>query len=451
MAGAVSTTYGATSVNAHRASHAGTPPRPGGEHVVERGETLSGIARRYGTSTATLVRLNGIRDPDLILPGRRLTLPEGAAGRYTVERGDTLGAIAARQGVSLRSLLSDNPQIADPDRIRPGDRLSIPVGDRVARTADAPARALSVAAVGGAARVENGALRLSRADVLNIKKALQTEWVRSAGDAQAHGIVDTILNRTASGRWGASVADVVNSHNQFSDINGPVARRDGRNSVEDIPAARISDRVDRLVDAHLAERADGRPSSVGSHLNYANPYHSDARNLRWIMALDGPALGRGDAVHRHGTVPELERHRPEEFAVVLPGAGARGAIAAAGGRIDGDAAAARNGVEVKGPNVRIGRLDASMEPAIRAVAEAARRLGLPTPVITSGNDGRHMNGSLHYSDRALDFRGNTISVEQGRALQNEVRRVLGDRYDVAFETFLTRGNNHLHVEFDPGR
>ena len=121
----------------------------------------------------------------------------------------------------------------------------------------------------------------------------------------------------------------------------------------------------------------------------------------------------------------------------------------AGGPIDGRAVAADNGVQVKSEAVQISRLDAEMEPAIRAVAQAAQRLGLPTPVITSGNDSRHMNGSLHYSDQALDFRGNNISAAQGQAFQDEVRAILGERYDVEFETFANSSNNHLHVELDP--
>jgi hypothetical protein len=304
-------------------------------------------------------------------------------------------------------------------------------------------------------RLTGGTLRLTETDILNIKKTLQTEWVQSAGTAQAHGIIDTILNRTASGRWGDTVADVVNARNQFSDINGPVARRDGRNSVEDLPAGRISARVDQLVDSYLAERAAGRESSIGSHLNYANPNYSDARNLGWINALDGPVLGRGDAIHRHGTTPDLERFRPEPFAIALPGAAEAApqpapARPAATGTIDGRAIAAEAGVAVKNSRVDIDSLDPAMAPVIRAVAQAAERLGLPQPVITSGNDSRHSSGSLHYDDRALDFRGNNITDAQGRALLNEVRRILGPGYDVIFETFPNNpSNDHLHVEFDP--
>lgn len=457
MTGAVSASDSVVSNNFARLDAASSPPRDGGSHRVRQGETLSGIAQRYGTDVATLAELNDIRNPNLIHAGQSLRLPEGAAQGYTIERGDTLSGIAREHGVSLDAMIAANPQLTDPNRIFPGDRLSVPAGNDN-RPADAPRTPTTGGAEGptrveGPAAATNGTLRLSEADVLNIKKTLQTEWVPSAGEAQAHGIIDTIMNRTASGRWGDSVADVVNSHNQFSDINGPIARARGRNSVDDIPASRITDRVDRLVDSYLAERAGGRESSIGTHLNYANPNYSSPNNLGWINRLDGPVLGRGDAIHRHGTTPELERHRPGNFAVELPGGAATPQPAATtpapAGRIDGNAVARANGVEVKNAGVRIGNLDGSMQPAIEAVAQAARNLGLPTPVITSGNDSRHSNGSLHYSDRALDFRGNNISEAQGRQLEAEVSRILGDRYDVLFETFANRSNNHLHVEFDP--
>ncbi|PCD03610.1 hypothetical protein COC42_04395 [Sphingomonas spermidinifaciens] len=431
-------------------SRTAPPPPSEGAHTVRAGETLSGIAARYGTDAETLARLNGIANPDLIHPRQQLALPQDAAAGYKVQWGDTIAGIARDHGVGVQALLAANPQIANPDRIYPDDVLTIPDGGATNRAQDVTPRTDAPIRVEGATRVQNGTLSLSEADVLNIKKTLQTEWVQSAGDAQAHGIVDTILNRTASGHWGDSVADVVNARNQFSDINGPISRRDGRNSVDDIPASQISARVDRLVDDYLAARAAGQPSSIGSHLNYANPHFSSANNLGWINALDGPVLGRGNAVHHHGTVPELERHRPGDFALALPGS----TVAAptptpAGGAIDGNAVAAASGVEVKSNTVAIGRLDASMEPAIRAAADAARRLGLPTPVITSGNDSRHSAQSLHYENKALDFRGNNISIAQGRAFEAEMQRLLGPQYDVVFETFANRSNNHLHVEFDP--
>jgi LysM repeat protein len=44
-------------------------------YQVQPGDTLSGIAARFGTTVQELVELNGIADPSLIFPGQVLTLP----------------------------------------------------------------------------------------------------------------------------------------------------------------------------------------------------------------------------------------------------------------------------------------------------------------------------------------------------------------------------------------
>jgi murein DD-endopeptidase MepM/ murein hydrolase activator NlpD len=44
-------------------------------HVVERGETLTAIARRYGTTVPALVEANQLADPDRLEVGQRLTFP----------------------------------------------------------------------------------------------------------------------------------------------------------------------------------------------------------------------------------------------------------------------------------------------------------------------------------------------------------------------------------------
>lgn len=44
-------------------------------HTVQRGDTLEAIGRRYGVDVATLAAANGLRNPDLILDGRALSIP----------------------------------------------------------------------------------------------------------------------------------------------------------------------------------------------------------------------------------------------------------------------------------------------------------------------------------------------------------------------------------------
>ena len=102
-------------------------------YTVVRGDTLIGIAHRYGTDYKTLARLNDIDNPNLILPGQTIKLPAASAGgfggegsadgsEYTVVAGDTLSGIAEKHGTDYRSLAGING-IENPDLILPGQKI----------------------------------------------------------------------------------------------------------------------------------------------------------------------------------------------------------------------------------------------------------------------------------------------------------------------------------------
>ncbi|MBM7771718.1 GH25 family lysozyme M1 (1,4-beta-N-acetylmuramidase) [Actinokineospora baliensis] len=106
-------------------------PPAGRTHPVAPGETLSEIAARYGTTVAALAALNGISNPNHILAGSTLRLPDTSspapapARRHRIAPGETLSEIAARFRVSQSALARANG-IANPDKIRAGDWLTIP-------------------------------------------------------------------------------------------------------------------------------------------------------------------------------------------------------------------------------------------------------------------------------------------------------------------------------------
>lgn len=96
-------------------------------HVVQRGETLSYIALRYGTSVEALARANGIADLDLIFVGQRLTIPtiSHITGQiHIVQRGETLLSIASRYGTSVEVLAQANG-IADLNLIYEAQQLIV--------------------------------------------------------------------------------------------------------------------------------------------------------------------------------------------------------------------------------------------------------------------------------------------------------------------------------------
>ncbi|GAB3045831.1 hypothetical protein GCM10027052_30460 [Parafrigoribacterium mesophilum] len=121
---------------------------------VTAGDTVSGIAGRFGLATASVLALNGLAWKSIIFPGQVLKLtaggasapvaapaprtsaPSSSAGRYTIVRGDTIGAIAARFHVSTASVLSANGLSAS-SIIYPGQTVAIP--GQPAATASKPA------------------------------------------------------------------------------------------------------------------------------------------------------------------------------------------------------------------------------------------------------------------------------------------------------------------------
>ena len=121
-------------------------------------------------------------------------------------------------------------------------------------------------------------------------------------------------------------------------------------------------------------------------------------------------------------------------------------LAAPNGPVDGARLAGELGMGVKS-GARLGRMDGDLVPAMGVVAEEARALGLPRPMVTSGNDStQHASGSAHYDNRALDFRGNNISDQQGEQWAERVRERLGPNYAVDFERFPDNpARDHLHV------
>ena len=97
--------------------------------TVRSGETLSDIAARYDVSVDSLMRLNGIKDPDHVEIGSRLKVPGQAAtagpGRHRVSEGETLGEIAARYQVSSRDLIALN-DLRHADHVELGATLKLP-------------------------------------------------------------------------------------------------------------------------------------------------------------------------------------------------------------------------------------------------------------------------------------------------------------------------------------
>jgi len=106
-------------------------------HVVRRGDTLSGIAARYGTSMQAIMNANGLRNANFIWVGQRLIIPTGgssgssggaggsSSGVHIVRRGEILATIAARYGTTVQAIVNANG-LRNANFIYVGQRLTIP-------------------------------------------------------------------------------------------------------------------------------------------------------------------------------------------------------------------------------------------------------------------------------------------------------------------------------------
>lgn len=93
-------------------------------HVVQRGQSLYGIAQAYNTTVNAIVEANDIPDPSRLVIGQALVIPI-TGSYYWVRPGDTLYSIARRLGVNYRTLAQVN-QIPITAQLTVGLRLYVP-------------------------------------------------------------------------------------------------------------------------------------------------------------------------------------------------------------------------------------------------------------------------------------------------------------------------------------
>lgn len=109
-------------------SQPSTPQTTETTYTVVAGDTLSGIASRCGTTYQELARINNISNPNIIYVGQVIKI-NGTSNAtnyqtYTVKKGDTLSAIAKKYGTTYQKIASDNG-IENPNLIYPGQKLTI--------------------------------------------------------------------------------------------------------------------------------------------------------------------------------------------------------------------------------------------------------------------------------------------------------------------------------------
>ncbi|SBN63073.1 LysM domain-containing protein [Curtobacterium sp. 9128] len=147
-------------------------------YTVRQGDTVSGIAARYGLSAQEILVRNGLGWNTIIHPGQSLHLASSpvattagattsSSATYHVKQGDTISGIASRVGVSTSALLGAN-KLSLGSVIYPGQSLAVPRAGSsapaaaaaapaaAAPVATAPAAAAPAASKGGSVTIGNG-------------------------------------------------------------------------------------------------------------------------------------------------------------------------------------------------------------------------------------------------------------------------------------------------------
>ena len=102
-------------------------------HTVQPGEGLFEIADLYGISPDEIALANGVNDTNLLRVGQELIIPgisarDAAASRgsiHIVQSGESLLGIAIRYGVTTEEILAVN-DLTNPDSLDEGQELIIP-------------------------------------------------------------------------------------------------------------------------------------------------------------------------------------------------------------------------------------------------------------------------------------------------------------------------------------
>ncbi|MFZ5822772.1 MAG: peptidoglycan DD-metalloendopeptidase family protein [Bacillota bacterium] len=99
-------------------------------YKVAPGDTVSGIAEKFGLKSSTILWSNDLSESDLLQIDQELKIPAVDGAVYIVESGDTLWEIASNYGVDFTEIVEANPDV-DAEALQPGQVLLVPGGEPV--------------------------------------------------------------------------------------------------------------------------------------------------------------------------------------------------------------------------------------------------------------------------------------------------------------------------------
>ncbi len=94
------------------------------KYKIRKRDNLWKIAMKFGVSHRIIIRANKIKDPDRLLPGNYINVPNRIGLYYTIKKGDTLKKISKRFRVKTSEIISNNR--LGKSRLIAGNKIFIP-------------------------------------------------------------------------------------------------------------------------------------------------------------------------------------------------------------------------------------------------------------------------------------------------------------------------------------
>lgn len=102
-----------------------TTPITSSHYTVRWGDTLAKLSTKFNIPLSTLIKINGIQNPDTLISGQDLLIKDISTVNYTVQSGDTLWALAKKYNTSQYTIMQSN--MLTVDTLMPNQILTIPV------------------------------------------------------------------------------------------------------------------------------------------------------------------------------------------------------------------------------------------------------------------------------------------------------------------------------------
>ena len=78
-------------------------------YVIEKGDSLYKIARKYNINPELLASMNGLELDDYIYPNQEILIPKGGYSYYITKEGDTIDTVSTIFKMNQKELLDNNP------------------------------------------------------------------------------------------------------------------------------------------------------------------------------------------------------------------------------------------------------------------------------------------------------------------------------------------------------